>query len=191
MEDPSLLNNSQTETPSSIAFVHALLDEYGLDPYEFRLYAHIIRRTGGKTRGICFAKLSTISGICKISTRKTQQIIKILMSANFITQTKRPGRTDEYRVRPASEWVPKKELVEIRERLKRNQQKELVQDLPQEEDPLLLKTEILDDAEIERSATVIQQRHAQYLKDGIEFDEIEALENLRGELKELKEQRNS
>ena len=33
-----------------------------------------------------------------------------------------------------------------------------------------------------RSAAVIQQRHAQYLKDGIEFDAIEALENLRDEL---------
>lgn len=123
--DDRLSDNSQADTASSIAFIHALLDEYGLDPYEFRIYAHIVRRTGGKTRGICFAKLSTISDICKISTRKTQQIIKILMSANFITQTKRPGRTDEYRVRPVSEWVPKNELVEIRQRLKGNQQKDL------------------------------------------------------------------
>ena len=50
---------------------------------------------------------------------------------------------------------------------------------------------LIDRLDVARSATVIQQRHAQYLKDGIEFDEIEALENLRGELKELKEQRNS
>jgi hypothetical protein len=34
--------------------------------------------------------------------------------ANFVTQTKRTGRTDEYRVTPASDWVPKEELDEIR-----------------------------------------------------------------------------
>ena len=41
---------------------------------------------------------------------------------------------------------------------------------------------LLDTVDIARSAAVIQQRHAQYLKDGIEFDTIEALEKLRGEL---------
>jgi hypothetical protein len=54
-----------------------------------------------------------------------------------------------------------------------------------------LYQELLDSLDVARSATVIQQRHAQYLKDGVEFDAIEALENLRGELKELKDQRNS
>jgi hypothetical protein len=51
---------------------------------------------------------------CKISTRKAQQAIKVLINANFVTQTKRTGRTDEYRVTPASDWVPKEELDEIR-----------------------------------------------------------------------------
>lgn len=34
-------------------------------------------------------------------------------------ENKRPGRTDEYRVEPSSEWVPYKNLVEIRKRLKK------------------------------------------------------------------------
>lgn len=42
--------------------------------------------------------------------------------------------------------------------------------------------ELLDTVDIARSAAVIQQRHAQYLKDGIEFDAIESLENVRGEI---------
>ena len=41
---------------------------------------------------------------------------------------------------------------------------------------------LIDSLDIARSAAVIQQRHAQYLKDGVESDAIEALENLRGEL---------
>ncbi|WP_242055110.1 MULTISPECIES: helix-turn-helix domain-containing protein [Nostocales] len=100
--------------PSSVAFVHNFLDEYGLDPYEFRLYAHIVRRTGGKPEGVCFASLRKTAEICKISTRKAQQAIKVLINANFVTQTKRTGRTDEYRVTPATDWVPKEELDEIR-----------------------------------------------------------------------------
>ena len=120
MEDP--IKTDSPSPPSSIAFVHGFLDEYGLDPYEFRLYAHIVRRTGGKAQGVCFASISTIAKICKVSPRKTQQAIKILMSANFITQNKRPGRTDEYRVKPSSEWVPYQKLVEVRKQFKQGLQ---------------------------------------------------------------------
>lgn len=42
--------------------------------------------------------------------------------------------------------------------------------------------ELLDIVDVARSAAVIQQRHAQYLKDGIELDAVESLDNLRGEL---------
>jgi prevent-host-death family protein len=42
--------------------------------------------------------------------------------------------------------------------------------------------ELLDSLEIQRSAAIVQQRHAQFLEDGIAFDAKEALENLRGEL---------
>lgn len=42
--------------------------------------------------------------------------------------------------------------------------------------------ELLDSLEVQRSAAIIQHRHDQYLKDGISFDAMEALEKLRGEL---------
>ncbi|MBD2415758.1 hypothetical protein FACHB389_25930 [Nostoc calcicola FACHB-389] len=103
-----------TSFPSSVAFVHNLLDEYGLDPYEFRLYAHIVRRTGGKPEGVCFASLRKTAEICKMSMRKAQQAIKVLIKANLVTQTKRTGRTDEYRVTPVSDWIPPEKLEEIR-----------------------------------------------------------------------------
>jgi MarR-like DNA-binding transcriptional regulator SgrR of sgrS sRNA len=100
--------------PASVAFVHNFLDEYGLDPYEFRVYAHVVRRTGGKPNKVCFASLTKIAAICQMSVRKAQQSLKVLLEANLISQTKRKGRTDEYRVIPASEWVPSKQLEEIR-----------------------------------------------------------------------------
>ena len=41
---------------------------------------------------------------------------------------------------------------------------------------------LVDRLDIARSAAIIQQRHDQYLKDGIKFDAMEALEKLRDEL---------
>lgn len=100
--------------PASIAYIHNFLDEYGLDPYEFRVYAHMVRRTGGKPEGVFFASLSKTAEVCGMSIRKAQQAIKVLLKANLLKQTKRSGRTDEYKVTLASEWVPKEELEEIR-----------------------------------------------------------------------------
>jgi DNA-binding transcriptional regulator GbsR (MarR family) len=105
---------TSTPAPSSVAFVHNFLDEYGLDPYEFRVYAHMVRRTGGKTDGVCFASLTKTAKFCQMSVRKAQQSLKVLLLANLLTQNKRKGRTDEYKVTPASQWVPSEKLVEIR-----------------------------------------------------------------------------
>lgn len=101
--------------PTSVAYIHGFLDEYGLDPYEFRLYAHMVRRTGGKPEGVFFASLKKTAEICDMSVRKAQQALKVLLKANLLKQTKRDGRTDEYRVTSTSEWISKEELAKIRE----------------------------------------------------------------------------
>jgi hypothetical protein len=103
-----------TTAPSSVAFVHNFLDEYGLDPYEFRVYAHMVRRTGGKPDGVCFASLTKTATFCQMSVRKAQQSLKVLLLANLLTQNKRKGRTDEYKVTPASQWVAPEKLEGIR-----------------------------------------------------------------------------
>jgi DNA-binding transcriptional ArsR family regulator len=50
----------------------------------------------------------------KMSPRKAQQAMKVLLKANLVTQTKRIGRTDEYRVRLVTDWVASEELKAIR-----------------------------------------------------------------------------
>jgi predicted transcriptional regulator len=101
--------------PNSVAFIHDFLDAYGLDPYEFRVYSHIVRRTGGKPEKACFASLATISAICKISERKIQQVLKFLVKAGMITKEKNLGRkTDVYRVTHSSKWASKSQLDELR-----------------------------------------------------------------------------
>ena len=103
--------------PDSVMFVHNVLDEYGLDPYEFRIYAHAIRRTGGKLNGEYFASLTKTAEICQMSVRKAQYALKFLCEAGFLTQEKRKGRTDVYRMTHSRDWVKPEELEEIRDKV--------------------------------------------------------------------------
>jgi predicted metal-binding transcription factor (methanogenesis marker protein 9) len=119
--DPELKQSSPSDAarlfPVSVAFVHNYLDEFGLDPYEFRLYAHVVRRTGGKPEGVCFASLTKIGKLCKMSPRKAQQAMKVLLKANLVTQSKRKGRTDEYHVTLSRDWIDSSELEKIRKEI--------------------------------------------------------------------------
>ncbi|MGF1938308.1 MAG: helix-turn-helix domain-containing protein [Nostoc sp. ChiQUE02] len=98
-------------------FVHNLLDEYGLDPYEFRIYAHAVRRTGGKLDGKYFASLNKTAEICQMSVRKAQYALKFLCEAGFLNQEKRKGRTDQYRITHSREWAKPENLEVIREKV--------------------------------------------------------------------------
>jgi Helix-turn-helix domain len=127
---------SASRYPKSVAFVHDFLDSHNLDPYEFRIYCHIVRRTGGKPEGVCFASLARIASTCKISERKTQQVLKFLIEARMITKQKNPGRkTDEYRVTLPDEWIPSTQLDELRNRSKKGEKgKKNAEDTSVEED---------------------------------------------------------
>ncbi|MEA5595643.1 helix-turn-helix domain-containing protein [Rivularia sp. UHCC 0363] len=103
--------------PDSVMFVHNVLDEYGLDPYEFRIYAHAVRRTGGKLNGEYFASLTKTAEICQMSVRKAQYALKFLCEAGFLTQEKRKGRTDVYRMTHSKNWVNPEGLDAIREKV--------------------------------------------------------------------------
>ncbi len=107
-----------------LPMVHSDLDEYGLDPYEFRIYAHIVRRTGGNLDGECFAKLKKTAEICHMSVRKAQYALKTLCDAGLIIKEQRKGKSDIYRLMPKSNWKPKKELKQIRQNIKESQKEE-------------------------------------------------------------------
>lgn len=84
--------------PERMIFVHGYLDLYRLDPYEFRVLAHIARR------GKCVAKVETIALICKMSVRKVQGVLKRLDELKLVVKTPRKGRTTEYTVAPIEAW---------------------------------------------------------------------------------------
>lgn len=114
---PPTNKNSKNDL-QPLPVVHSDLDEYGLDPYEFRLYAHVVRRTGGKLTGECFARLKKTAEICHMSVRKAQYALKTLCDAGLILKEQRKGRTDVYKLTPKSNWKPKEELKQIRQKAK-------------------------------------------------------------------------
>jgi DNA-binding transcriptional regulator GbsR (MarR family) len=105
------------ENEKSWIYVNNVLDDYGLDPYEFRIYAHVARRTGGRTQGEFFASLKKTAEICKMSVRKVQYALKVLCDAGFLVQLQqRKGRTNKYQLAPRSSWVTASNLAEIRKK---------------------------------------------------------------------------
>ncbi|NET70613.1 MAG: hypothetical protein F6K62_06435 [Sphaerospermopsis sp. SIO1G2] len=81
-----------------IILVSEELDVYGLNPYEFRLYAHISHRDE------CYSKLDTIAKICQMSVRKAQYSLKNLCELGLIKKTKRKLTTDIYVIESPNKW---------------------------------------------------------------------------------------
>jgi predicted transcriptional regulator len=81
-----------------IILVSEELDVYSLNPYEFRLYAHISHR------GECYSRLDTIATICQMSVRKAQYSLKNLCELGLIKKTKRKLTTDIYVIESPDKW---------------------------------------------------------------------------------------
>ena len=114
------MNQTIEDSRSPLPLVRSDLDEYGLDAYEFRIYAHVVRRTGGNLNGKCFATQKKIADICKMSVRKVQYAMKTLCEAGLLQKEERKGRTDIYRLTLTSAWRSKEELKGIRQKAKQS-----------------------------------------------------------------------
>lgn len=89
--------------------VHSELDDIGLDPHEFRVYAHAVRRANARTgepanAGAYYESVTTAAKICRMSIKKYRASIHRLVSMGLLTAAERPGRTTEYRLTPKREW---------------------------------------------------------------------------------------
>lgn len=115
----SLQTKPQLDTNVGVMFVRSDLDEYGLDPYEFRVYGHITRRTGGRENGVAFSSVKKMADACGMSTRKLQYALKVLCHAGLLRKQKNSEyRTNTYRLNAPTAWLPKTELATIRKAVK-------------------------------------------------------------------------
>lgn len=97
-------------------FISSALDEYGLDPYEFRILAHVARRAKSSKKGspeVCFASQSSMANICGINKRKVGQVLKTLCDAGILSVV-RTGRTNRYTLQTSDKWARPEKLQEIR-----------------------------------------------------------------------------
>lgn len=92
-------------------FISQAIDTYGLNPYEFRVLAHVARRAGNK--GVCNASQETISNACGIGKRNVMEALKTLCSVGILSKT-RTGRSNHYKLQKSSEWANPSKLQEIR-----------------------------------------------------------------------------
>jgi molybdenum-dependent DNA-binding transcriptional regulator ModE len=81
-----------TNSPQRLIFLHSKLDEARLDPYEFRLLAHIARREK------CYASLATTAKWCEMSVRKAQSSLKKLVEMELVLkiESNKRGQTHTY-----------------------------------------------------------------------------------------------
>lgn len=124
------------------AFIPSQLDEYPLDPFEFRLYARIVRRAGNNG---CFESLPKMAAGCKMGLTKARAAIRVLAKAGFIQLVDRSNKGLSHLcwITSPSEWV-NPELVEtIRKSLARSRNDTLIEsDTPIELDSPPLSDQI-------------------------------------------------
>lgn len=90
-------------TDNTPIFINSVLDDFGLSPSEFRVYAHVARRSG---RGGCnssIESMSTITGYCGVIVRHA---LKVLTENNLLRKVERNGHTTIYYLTPPEKWIP-------------------------------------------------------------------------------------
>ena len=95
------------------AFIPAFLDDYGLNPYEFRIYTHMARRAG---KDGCFSSIPHMAKHCLIGERVARKALHLLLQAGLVRKVSdRPGKTDIYELTPIENWIPSDQLASKRD----------------------------------------------------------------------------
>ena len=83
-------------------FIHSSLDDAGLTPQQFRVFAHLSRRASS---GLCFASLATMSNICGLRDRTIRECLKVLRARKMISCEERKGYTTLWKVLSPDQWL--------------------------------------------------------------------------------------
>lgn len=111
-----MTTNSVTDERDIGLFVPSEIDDYGLDPYEFRIYARLVRRAG---RGDAWESIPKMAGACRMSESRARAALQLLEAARLIASVKRKGDTTIRRLNPKRYWAHPEQVDEIRSNLTR------------------------------------------------------------------------
>lgn len=82
----------------SLMPIQSVIDDYGLDPYTFRIYARIIMKC--QQRRIARESVATMAAACRMSDRRCQKALKELVAKGLILKQERPGYENTYMLPP-------------------------------------------------------------------------------------------
>ena len=74
------MNAAVKEKSKCCLFVRREIDDYGLDPYEFRIYARITRRAGN---GEAWESLTNMASACCIALSRARKTLRLLNLAEI------------------------------------------------------------------------------------------------------------
>ena len=103
--------NKVTDVQSLVLFVKSDIDDYGLDPYEFRIYARIVRRAG---RGEAWESIPSMARACRMSESRARAALQLLEAAGLIKSFVRSGNTTLRHVTDKCSWIHPEMLEEVR-----------------------------------------------------------------------------
>lgn len=84
-------------------FLHSELDDFGLDPFEFRVYSRLSRRADGPEQR-ARESIANMAEACKMGTTKVRQALRRLEELRLVSRVDRAGMPTEYRLAPKSRW---------------------------------------------------------------------------------------
>ncbi|MBW4638291.1 MAG: helix-turn-helix domain-containing protein [Gloeocapsa sp. UFS-A4-WI-NPMV-4B04] len=93
-------------------FVPSDLDDYGLNPYEFRIYGRIARRIGHDNEA--WESIPKMARGCKMSESRARRALQLLEAVGLIESIERPGYATIRRLTPKQNWVTPEKLETIR-----------------------------------------------------------------------------
>ncbi|HEY9825207.1 MAG TPA: helix-turn-helix domain-containing protein, partial [Stenomitos sp.] len=83
-------------------YIDSELDDLGLDPYTFRIYARLARRAAGN--GESYESVANMALSCHMSERQVKRALKLLVDCRIIARTSRPGETSIYQLNDRTCW---------------------------------------------------------------------------------------
>lgn len=96
----------RTKKQDVLAWIHSALDDHDLDPFAFRVYAHLVRRSND---GRAWPEQRTIAEACRMSKRQVIRCVKDLQARRLLVITQavksKGGKSNTYHLTAASEWL--------------------------------------------------------------------------------------
>lgn len=85
-------------------FIHSEVDDLGLTPFEFRVYAHLARRVDGRN-GKYWESVKAGAEICRMNMKTYRVALANLVDIGLVAREERTGQTSVYRLTPKCAWL--------------------------------------------------------------------------------------